>query len=344
MLRCSLDLPKHYLQKHGHRHLSSKAKESLIVSGDWEKTFTNLKLALAQKLTDSLPDKERKNLIESIGPDYVESKSIGEAVAAAQAKEQDFQEEWVRKMEEAAVNRVETEYSLRLAAEQKLVRLQSEAAQQRRERVEEIKYREQQQQKLKSDDTPGLQQDYVEHPVLGHQLVDLGYKRVYLSSAAKLASIPVWEKQRAYRHARAKMIAHEKLRKKDIGLPGVIALFETRTGDLSILDGQHRVGMLTILQQTTSKKTSGLVFDMNEILVEVFPETESSDEFYAADLFADINKAEPVKLIGKAGYGILNPGYSAFHYEYRGEIIGNLKRFHGYLYLANFFFLCSSLL
>lgn len=63
------------------------------------------------------------------------------------------------------------------------------------------------------------------------------------------------------------------------------------------MDGQHRVGMMTILQE---KKTE-LAFDLDRILVEVFPEGEEKYETYAQDIFTEINKAEPVKLVDMPG-------------------------------------------
>jgi len=42
-------------------------------------------------------------------------------------------------------------------------------------------------------------------------------------------------------------MAQDKLKTKQIGLPGIITLHETRDGRLSIIDGQHRVGMILVL-------------------------------------------------------------------------------------------------
>ena len=80
------------------------------------------------------------------------------------------------------------------------------------------------------------------HPILGQELADLSYKRIHLMSAATLASLPVYEKQRAYRHDRAQLMAKDKLKTLWMGVPGVISLMEDESGKLSILDGQHRVG------------------------------------------------------------------------------------------------------
>ena len=65
-----------------------------------------------------------------------------------------------------------------------------------------------------------------EHPVLGVPYATLGYKSVHLVSAANLAHIPVWEKQRIYRHDRAKAMAQDKLKTTKLGMPGVITLYE----------------------------------------------------------------------------------------------------------------------
>jgi hypothetical protein len=67
------------------------------------------------------------------------------------------------------------------------------------------------------------------HPLLGAPLVDLLYKRVHLVSAKQLATIPVWKKQRIYRHDRANSMAQDKLKSLHLGMPGVIGLHEVRT-------------------------------------------------------------------------------------------------------------------
>ena len=259
----------------------------------------DLKVRVVQSIADSLPAEERERLIMSIGPGYVERKSVGEAVAAAMAKEQEFRMEWVEKIEEAAKERIELEQQLRSTAEKELVQMKETLA--KNSKGNELIAEE--------DDTSlggnqlDIQTQAIDfHPVLGELIADLGYKRVYLTKTQNLSAIPIWEKQRAYRHARAKVIAREKLKRKQIGLPGVITLFEGKLGDLSILDGQHRVGMLTILDHLSETKKDGLLFDLERILVEVFPDVTSDGEnMFAADLFSDINKAEPIKIIDLPG-------------------------------------------
>ncbi len=68
-----------------------------------------------------------------------------------------------------------------------------------------------------------------EHPILGPVVCDLGHKRVHLSSVERLAALPVWEKQRFFRHDRAKNMARDKAKSMHTGLPGVIGIFEVRT-------------------------------------------------------------------------------------------------------------------
>jgi len=150
-----------------------------------------------------------------------------------------------------------------------------------------------------------------DHPVLGPVIVDLGYKRMHLVSAGKLGTIPVWNRNRIYRNNRAKSMAAEKIKSMELGFPGVIGLHEASSGKLSIVDGQHRVGMMAALKEKMNKmieKGDGSfdetydIFD--EVMVEVYPEPESSapaDDAFAEKMFLEINKAEPVKLIDMPG-------------------------------------------
>lgn len=91
-------------------------------------------------------------------------------------------------------------------------------------------------------------------------------------------------------------------------------------GALSILDGQHRVGMMSILQEKQRKKTKNsdgddVTLDLDRVLVEVYPynseffqgDTEDADshreaeERHAKDIFEEVNKAEPIKLVDMPG-------------------------------------------
>lgn len=79
-----------------------------------------------------------------------------------------------------------------------------------------------------------------------------------------------------------------------LGLPGIIGLHEDENGKLSIIDGQHRVGMCSILQEKTNADA------LDRILVEVYPQGENSSNL-AQEIFLEINKAEPVKLVDMPG-------------------------------------------
>ena len=138
-----------------------------------------------------------------------------------------------------------------------------------------------------------------------------------------------------------------------MGIPGVISLMEDDDGRLSILDGQHRVGMMSLLQEEQRRlleKGSGTVneglvqLDLNSVLVEVFfprqslddgntnadsdddddsiaakvrKQTEKNDR--AAEIFTEINKAEPIKLLDLPGVAtkrtrdIIDHAASHFH-------------------------------
>jgi hypothetical protein len=146
------------------------------------------------------------------------------------------------------------------------------------------------------------------HPILGPVIQDLGYNRIHLLSAGKLGTIPIWKKQRIYRHERAKAMVEDKWKSMPLGLPGVICLHEGKDGKLSIIDGQHRVGMMMLLrdrqrkhlEDNTDLTTATNAIDFDRVLVEVYPHREGynggDDDKRAQDLFLEINKAEPLKV------------------------------------------------
>lgn len=149
------------------------------------------------------------------------------------------------------------------------------------------------------------------HPVLGPIVSDLGYKRVHLVSSGKLGTIPIWKKQRTYRNSRAKSMAKDKSKTLNLGFPGIISLHEDLDGKLSIIDGQHRVGMMQALREKrNSENESGKDtlpnWDdsmFNQVLVEVYPEDEAGDDSkeHAKEVFLEINKAEPIQLVDIPG-------------------------------------------
>ena len=88
-------------------------------------------------------------------------------------------------------------------------------------------------------------------------------------------------------------MADDKLKTLDLGLPGVLCIHENKEGKLSILDGQHRIGML----ETLSKNKTASALLEKKVLVEVYPQMDHHSTNHAQDLFLEINKAEPIKLV-----------------------------------------------
>jgi hypothetical protein len=174
-------------------------------------------------------------------------------------------------------------------------------------------------QAAKETTTPG-QDDYdkssEEHPVLGPVVADLGYKRIHLVSSGQLGTIPIWKRQRTYRNDRARRMALEKQSTMHLGFPGIVCLYEDNKGGLSILDGQHRVGMMQALCEMRNKDSNSDIDRekyFKNVLVEVYsdisqdrpastiPSKTSNNKTIAEQLFVEINKAEPVKLVDIPG-------------------------------------------
>ena len=76
-----------------------------------------------------------------------------------------------------------------------------------------------------------------------------------------------------------------------------VFFFQDASGKLTILDGQHRVGMMNYLRE---KKVD--LNGMGGIVVEVYSQSAEDSPNHAQDIFLEINKAEPVKLIDLPGY------------------------------------------
>jgi hypothetical protein len=168
-----------------------------------------------------------------------------------------------------------------------------------------------------TDDDEAIERDEVGqannvHPILGSVISDLGYKQIYLVPSEKLGTIPVWNKNRIYRHKRAQSMAKDKLKSMKLGFPGVVCLHEDTLGKLSILDGQHRVGMLAALREERKKQAKATntpipdheIAMFDNVLVEVYrqdPQTSVSVSEHAQAVFLEINKSEPVKLVDLPG-------------------------------------------
>jgi len=142
-----------------------------------------------------------------------------------------------------------------------------------------------------------VKDDCLLHPTFGERLVDLGYKRIYLTNVSSLARAPIWEKQRILRPDRAARIAQSKvLSGRASSFIGAITMFEDKkTGRIGIVDGQHRAAAYLLLSQ------QGHVDGMErKVVVDVFG-TESDEE--VSLLFKEINSAEPIRLIDMPGEG-----------------------------------------
>ena len=347
----------------------------------WSLSSLHKKVAtiIATSLPDSSRSDLHHSLSKSLNnADSHRSHSINEAIVSANArdasvqqfnrhnaeKQKEIEKKIEKEIEQRALERMELEL---LAVKEQLkrkeeerVRLEKEQLKKREiEQQREVAFakwqekvaKEQQQEKeildkpqhtdgkqdMKADSS--LQQEH--HPILGPQIAHLSYKRVHLTSAKKLASLPVYEKQRAYRHDRAKEMAKDKKKTLWMGIPGVISLMEEECGRLSIIDGQHRVGMMALLSEEQRKiaeknqKVNGATngeqlkdeqvdllaqLDLDNVLVEVFlpQQTRNSDNVLAdskqqqkqlsqeeqddkAVIFTEINKAEPIKLLDLPG-------------------------------------------
>lgn len=293
--------------------------------------LTALRLRAVSALTTSLTSKERDEILKSLNAvdgqmaEEESRRSIGEAVASAVQKEAATNEsKWAREREiiEARSKHASEErikYEIALAERRRgLEQWQKEVAAEKKSAEEKPKEAQQQQQQdvehtFEATSIGPDEEDKTVHPILGTALLDLGYKRIHIVSARCLASIPVWEKQRVYRHDRAKAMAADKARSAHTGLPGIIALHEAVDGQLAILDGQHRVGMMAILEgkvkvggtkdkEKAESTDPGFDIDLDTILVEVFPH-RNPEKYpkHAEDIFVEINKAEPVKLVDLPG-------------------------------------------
>ena len=191
--------------------------------------FSGLRWRAANALTSTLPEEERNQLLETLDPKASEEKvveeestvpqiSIDEAVAAARAREAELNhEKWEKQKEKLMAE----------AEEAARARVESDLMIQKRQLAFEAWKKELEREKNESENSREAKQTHVgDHPILGPIVIDLGHKRIHVASAKALASIPVWKKQRVYRHDRVKLMASDKLKSLHIGLPGVIGIFE----------------------------------------------------------------------------------------------------------------------
>lgn len=217
---------------------SSKSGGDSGSVGDY---FSSLRLKAANAITSNLPDEERNQLLDNIlrnggaspidddEPDEDDAvsyePSIDEAIAATKIKEAErYEEKWEREKEELVA---EAEKAARARIESDIeIKKRQIAFEQWKAELERAKVQEEQVDES-SNETEA--EEVSEHPVLGPIVADLGYKRVHLASSVNLATIPIWKKQRIFRHGRAMNMASEKMKTLSMGLPGVIGIFEVNT-------------------------------------------------------------------------------------------------------------------
>ncbi|KAL7431645.1 hypothetical protein ACHAXH_003395, partial [Discostella pseudostelligera] len=329
--------------------VSARAREAFHQSS---KPFATLN----DTLSENSPSHQSILQKESILKEEIEQRALEKARERMQLELQAIQEQLKRKEEERIQQmkqeqeRKEREYHREIAFEKWKANAEKERQQEEKERrqhevnnVNDATMNQHSQHLATHTSASSPHQPNIPppHPILGPQIAHLRYKRIHLTLASTLASLPVYEKQRVYRHDRAQNMAKDKKKTLWMGIPGVISLMEEEDGRLSILDGQHRVGMMALLEEEqrklrergrtdeniTSKDgisksnnnaTDDLAnLDLNNVLVEVFiPRKLHDDKTGLSDnntprqeeqhddkaaIFTEINKAEPLKLLDLPG-------------------------------------------
>jgi hypothetical protein len=223
------------------RYKSSQQPNNAGILDSATDYLSTLRRRAADALTSSLSKEERNQLLQKFEPEatstrtaaaaqeddsHVPAHSIAEAVAAARAQDAKLhQEKWEREKQQLVLDAEEAARA-RVGSDLAIQRRQLAFEAWKQKLEEENKQQESAAAVVISKETQ--QEQLGTHPILGPALVDLGHKRVHLVSAKALATIPVWKKQRIYRHERAKNMASDKLKSLDLGLPGIIGIYEVR--------------------------------------------------------------------------------------------------------------------
>ena len=190
--------------------------------------FAELRWRATEALTSLMTKEEREQLLKRMNAvdagaldeskNQIEEetqKTIAEAIVAARAEEaRKLQSKWEREKERLHAEAEQAAYE-RMEADLQIQRQRTVALEQWKANVA-----------LEAQGEMNAQEQ--KHPVLGEVVVDFGYKRLHVVSAKAVANIPVWKKQRIYRHDRAKLMAADKIKSSHLGLPGVIVLHEVR--------------------------------------------------------------------------------------------------------------------
>lgn len=210
-----------------------QARQYRCMSNTATDYFSQLRWRATEALTSIMTKEERDELLKRMDVHVVDEtkekqedseekvqKTIAEAVVAARTEEaQRQQAQWEREKErlqkeaeQAAYERVEADLKIQQQRAAALEKWKQDVAEETNNAVVEAQ----------------VVDDKEHHPVLGEVVADFGFKRLHVVSSKTLSSIPVWKKQRIYRHDRAKAMAADKLKSSHFGLPGVIALHEVR--------------------------------------------------------------------------------------------------------------------
>jgi hypothetical protein len=228
---------------------SGKDEGFFGLAGDYIKNF---RWTAAEEMASKLSPEEGDRMKEKMKQEQSDTDKEGNKKSALGGRNQPSVEELVAEAKTKEALRVtekyEEEWEKREAEVERAVRkrLESDLELQRRqiafEKWKEDLEREKQRQQAEAndndndndnedDDSSTLSTSLAaealgEHPILGPVVCDLGHKRVHLSTVERLASLPVWEKQRFFRHERAKSMAKDKAKSLHTGLPGVIGIYE----------------------------------------------------------------------------------------------------------------------
>ena len=226
----------------GLRHKSTSKPQPANIYDSAVDYISALRLRAVNALAANLSTEERNRMLQNLeqhsdtskknnnDDSHVEQHSIAEVVAAARADEARRNEErWER---EKAKLLADAEAAARARVESDLaIQKRQLAFEAWKKEVERAKNGEQLVEKSAEHEHDATDDSIQEHPVLGRALLDLGYKRIHLVSAKSLASIPVWKKQRIYRHGRAESMATDKLKSLHLGMPGIIGIYEVGVAD-----------------------------------------------------------------------------------------------------------------
>ena len=229
-------------------------------SGSVGDYFRALRWKAANALTSTLPEEERNLLLDklsSISDDTNDIKSdavpqstvddeeddnsmtsyqpsIDEAIAAAKLREAErYEKKWERDKEEL-IAEAEKAARSRIQSDLEIQKRQIAFEAWKSELEREKKEQDESSTKIELDSAVGITKETSEeeilgeHPTLGPMIADLGYKRIHLASSKNLSTIPVWKKQRIYRHGRSENMATDKIKTLHLGLPGIIGIFEVR--------------------------------------------------------------------------------------------------------------------